>query len=220
MNLEPSTIFCNNNSNKVYNLEVNEANSSAGVLAKGLIELDGKKCLAKTGDFRRPRFSSLEPVTEVICSEIIKYLGVDCANYSLRELTVSGNGYWREQEVLCCLSEIFTNKGEKFITASRLLGVKNKRASYEDLIKVFNQLDINNMLVIDYLINNTDRHLRNFSLIINSNDGSVRFAPLYDHGFSLGQDLDDDYLEEERDDFCYVYDECDYSKCCGLTNYQ
>ena len=75
------------------------------------------------------------------------------------------------------------------------------------------------MLVVDYLINNTGRHLRNFALIVNKDDSSSRFAPLFDHGFSLGQDIDGDYLEEEQDDFCYVYDECDYAKCCGLTNY-
>lgn len=218
---KPSSFFISPSTDKVYyELEVNTSNSSAGVLAKGLIELDGKLYLAKTGEFSRPRFSKIEPVIEVICSEIIKLLGVNCANYKLKELSIVGNEYWKEQDVLCCLSEIFTTEGEKSITASRLLGIKNRRASYSDLIKVFNIEDINNMLVIDYLINNTDRHLRNFSLIVDNASGSIRFAPLYDHGFSLGQDLDDDYLEEESDDFSWVYTECDYSKCCGLTNVQ
>ena len=205
--------------NMIYNLGVNLSNSSTGVLAKGLIKISDNLYLAKTGSFKKPRFSKLEPVIEVICCEVIKLLGISCANYSLKELNISGNAYWKLQKVLCSLSEIFLNENESLVSASKLMNVKNARVSYSDLLKVFNKLDINNMLVVDYLINNTDRHLRNFALIVNKDDSSSRFAPLFDHGFSLGQDIDGDYLEEEQDDFCYVYDECDYAKCYGLTNY-
>lgn len=31
--------------------------------------------------------------------------------------------------------------------------------------------------------------------------------------------MDTDYLESESDDFSEVYTDCDYSKCCGVTNY-
>lgn len=95
------------NDNMIYNLGVNLSNSSAGVLTKGLIKINDNLYLAKTGSFKKPRFSKLEPVIEVICCEIIKLLGVSCANYGLKELNISGNAYWKQQKVLCSLSEIF-----------------------------------------------------------------------------------------------------------------
>ena len=193
-------------------------NSSNGVLVKGIIERDGKSYIVKTGEYSKPRFSTLEPVTEVICCEIIKLLGVNCANYFLEEVILEGNDYWKTQKVLCSFSENFLLEGDNLIHASKILGLKNRRANYLDLIKSFNELDINNMLVVDYLLNNTDRHLRNFGKIVNNETGEVRFSPLFDHGFCLGQDLDGDYLEEESDDFSYAYTDCDYSKCCGLSN--
>ena len=54
------------------------------------------------------------------------------------------------------------------------------------------------MLVFDYIIGNTDRHLNNFGII---RDASTlewkRFAPLYDNGTSMGCDCYPDQLVSE-----------------------
>lgn len=44
------------------------------------------------------------------------------------------------------------------------------------------------MIVMDFLINNVDRHLRNFGFIFKYND-IVKFSSLYDHGLSLYSDI-------------------------------
>ncbi len=46
--------------------------------------------------------------------------------------------------------------------------------------------DVLNMLVFDSLIGNRDRNPSNYGIIINHEDNTVRFAPLYDSGTSLG----------------------------------
>lgn len=195
-------------------------NSSAGVLGKANIIYDGKHYIAKSGMFSKPIFTTLEPVIECICSELIQLFNINCAKYELVKCTVLGNNLWKSQEVIICISENFLKKNEVIIHADNAINTKNARTTYNHLSYVFkdNIIDINNMLIIDYIINNTDRHHKNFAMIYNSENSSLKFAPLYDHGFSLGQEMDTDYLESEKDDFSDVYTDCDYSKCCGVTN--
>lgn len=196
-------------------------NSSAGVLGKANIIYKGKNYIAKSGMFSKPIFTQLEPVIECICSELIQLLNVKCAKYNLVKCNVLGNNLWKTQDAVICISENFLKENEVIIHADNLLNTKNCRTTYSHLIDVFknNTLDINNMLIIDFIINNTDRHHKNFAFIYNNDNFTLNFAPLYDHGFSLGQEMDTDYLESESDDFSEVYTDCDYSKCCGVTNY-
>ncbi|MBU3089440.1 HipA domain-containing protein [Clostridium gasigenes] len=195
-------------------------NSSAGVLGKATIVYEGKNYIVKSGMFSKPIFTTLEPVIECICSELIQLFKINCANYDLVKCTVQGNELWKTQESIVCISENFLGENEIIIHADNILNTKNTRTSYKHLTEVFknNVIDINNMLIIDYIINNTDRHHKNFAMIYNSENNSLKFAPLYDHGFSLGQEMDIDYLESESDDFSEVYTESDYSKCCGVSN--
>lgn len=217
-NLVRMNIFNNTLDGYTFELKVNHSNSSNGVLAKAMYTVDGVSYLIKTGEFTRPKFSNIEPVTEAICSEIINLLGVECAEYFIREINIEGTEYWKSQKVLCSFSKNFLSENETIISASKLLKIKSKRATYDSLVKTFDRLDVNNMIVVDYIIGNSDRHLKNFGYVFNTETGRNRFTPLYDHGFCLGQDLDSDYLESESDDFSCVYEECDYAKCCEVTN--
>lgn len=202
----------------VLKFEVTSNSSSNGVLAKCDYYIDGVHYIAKTGEYRKPKFSNLSPVVEVICYEMISKLGVVCAENYLYTCIVAPSLLWGAQQAIVSLSKDFLCDGETLLHASKILNSKKRRVSYSDLILGFpnNVLDINNMLIVDYILNNTDRHHKNFGLI--KSLGSSRFAPLYDHGFSLGQEYDIDYLEEEWDDFSEAYSDCDYSKCCDITN--
>lgn len=46
------------------------------------------------------------------------------------------------------------------------------------------KVDIDRMIAMNFLINNTDRHLRNFSVIV-KNGNVVKLSPLYDNGSAL-----------------------------------
>ena len=54
---------------------------------------------------------------------------------------------------------------------------------------------IDQMILFDYIVNNTDRHMKNFGFI-ESKDGKLRMAPLFDHGFSLTSRISEEDLEE------------------------
>ncbi|MFC5403329.1 HipA domain-containing protein [Cohnella soli] len=63
---------------------------------------------------------------------------------------------------------------------------------------------INNMLLFDYLTNNTDRHRKNFGFLQRENQ-ELEFAPLYDHGLSMFSEFSNDEIAEEGIqllDFC------------------
>lgn len=65
---------------------------------------------------------------------------------------------------------------------------------------------IDTMIVVDFLINNVDRHYRNFGLVKNNDNYS--FAPLFDHGFSLYGDLEDHELNLDDKETLEMTDEC------------
>ena len=71
-----------------------------------------------------------------------------------------------------------------------------------------------NMIVYDYIVNNTDRHLKNFGFLEKNN--RLRFAPIYDNGLALGSHLDDSELESENIDDLLL--DSDYVKCFDTSN--
>ncbi len=76
------------------------------------------------------------------------------------------------------------------------------------------QIHIDNMIIFDYIVNNTDRHLKNFGFLIN--EDKIRFAPIYDNGLALGSHLDDEEIEfEEISDLLL---DADYAKCFDTSN--
>ena len=90
-------------------------------------------------------------------------------------------------KVLVCISKSFIPSDDySFVSCDQLsTGIKQQNL-YETLIDlgggVKEQLD--QMILFDYLINNTDRHRKNFGFF-KSESSEFRMAPLYDHGISL-----------------------------------
>ena len=184
--------------------------SSLGVYMKYIILINNEKYLVKSGRGENEGdSSSLEPVTECICYELAKLMGIPSAEYYLEE----------KEGVLLSLSKWFYNdEEEEFYSANRLMRILkiSKENLYYKLIKEFPKLeiDINNMIVFDYIINNTDRHLKNFGFI--QRDEEIRFAPLYDNGLALGSHIDEEELQNE--DLEDLLIDSDYSKCFDTTN--
>lgn len=173
---------------------------------------DNKYYLIKTGRFIGNKFSSLEPVTECICYEFGKLLGIDVAEYTLdiKDVVYNNKEY---KNTTVCRSKWFLAQNEEFSSIRSLYVNSNKTEVYNEITERFpgERINIDNMIVFDYLINNTDRHFRNFGIINND-----KLAPLYDHGLSLGSDLDDIIFYEE--DIQDILMDCDYSKCFCTSN--
>lgn len=183
--------------------------SSLGVYTKYIREVDGTRYLVKSGRGDSKSISVLEPVTECICYELAELMNIPCAEYFLEE---------SDNKVLCVSKWFYDESKEYFYSTNKLMKIMNlsRNDLYSSLVNKMPlcRIDINNMIVFDYIVNNTDRHLKNFGFLMNND--SVRFAPLYDNGLSLGSDLDDEIIKEEKMEDLLL--DCDYSKCFDTSN--
>lgn len=191
---------------KIDNLrELSLTSTSKGMLYKCIGNIDNKKVFIKTGTKLRNRFSILEPVSEVISSEIIKKFNIECAENVLSKMKLPGF----KDEVVVNISKDFLEYDETLMSIRSLLGNMDRENLYEKIISILPEfkIDIDRMIVIDFLINNIDRHLRNFSVI--NKDGEItKFAPLYDHGLCLYADIQDSELEQDDKETWEMIDEC------------
>lgn len=185
--------------------ELSLTSTSKGMLYKCIGSVNGKKVFIKTGTKLRNKFSVLEPVSEVISSEIISKFNIDCAKNELSKIVLPN----MNEEVLVSVSEDFVKDNEEMMSIRSILGNVSRENLYDKVVALIPNLkiDIDRMIVMDFLINNIDRHLRNFS-IINENGNGVKFAPLYDHGLSLYADIQDYELEQDEKETWEMIDEC------------
>jgi len=91
------------------------------------------------------------------------------------------------------------------------LGKKNGCVNFQD--------DVNQMLVLDYLIDNIDRHWNNFGILRNSQTGSwAGLIPVFDNGYSLwNKDFVDSRILSESMSFANSNEEC--VKMININNY-
>lgn len=122
--------------------------------------------------------TGFEPYSEYYASEIARMLGVNAVPYTLSK--------WRGR--LCSVCDLFTSKEVSFVPVGRIVrsgGMSAVRSFYESLGTEFVDA-LNEMLIFDAVIFNTDRHFGNFGLLLDSKTNEIIApAPLFDHGNSL-----------------------------------
>ena len=156
--------------------------SSNGWLKKKWVKIDGQTYLAKAGSV--PLLQ--QPYNEVAVSKIAEALEIEHVDY---KLVIEDNRP-------LCLCKNFIDVDTEFVPARFVRSVlpKSKNESdYQHFLRCTEELKIprvkdflNNMLAIDFLVENTDRHYGNFGFIRNVN--TLEFlgpAPLFDNGTSL-----------------------------------
>ena len=168
------------------NININSPdNSSDGWLKKRWMQQDNKQLLIKGGS----GYFEQEPYNEEIASNLMKYLGIKHTPY--KQIFIKDKSY--------SMCENFTNENTEYITASRLYDSEKKanhHSNYQHLLNCCEKIGITNitdhldqMLVIDYIIANTDRHWGNFGFIRNADTLEYQgFAPIFDNGTSLWHD--------------------------------
>ena len=148
-----------------------------GMLPKCWRRKDGKILLYKGGTSGASNTGN-EPYSEYYAAQVAKVLGINAIEYGLSQ--------WKGE--LCSTCELFTSKDYSFLPVGRIVtsgGMKAVREYYETLGKNFVEA-LNDMVVLDAVIMNTDRHFGNFGFIIdNKTNKIVAPAPLFDHGNSL-----------------------------------
>lgn len=131
-----------------------------------------------------------EPYSEFYAAQIAEAFGVRAIRYNLS----------RYMGVLCSTCELFTGKELSFLPVERVVtsgGMEAVRSYYNTLGPEYVDA-LNDMLVLDAVICNTDRHYGNFGFLIDSRTNRITApAPLFDHGNSLFNFAGADDLENE-----------------------
>ena len=154
-----------------------------GNLRKRWAILDGKRCLVKAGSgpFQQ------QPFNEVIATKIAQRLAIPHIPYTL---------LW-DEGLPYSVCEDFVTPDTELIPAWRVMQTQkkdNQTSVYQHYRNCCEKLGVpnvthalNQMLVLDYLIANEDRHFNNFGLL--RNPDTLKWlgpAPIYDSGSSLG----------------------------------
>jgi len=148
-----------------------------GMLPKCWRRINGKVYLFKAGTSGASN-TGMEPYSEMYASKVGSVMGANMITYKLSK--------WKKN--LCSVCELFTSEDISFVPVGRIVktgGMKSVRTFYESLGEKYVKA-LNEMLVIDAIICNTDRHFGNFGFLVDSHTNEiVAPAPLFDHGNSL-----------------------------------
>lgn len=186
------------------------SSGTAGSFLKAYSELGGKKTYYKLSNFDHLKgVVGHECVNELIVDRLLTILGIPHLSYQLIHADVCING--KLHEVYLCASEDFKARGESKIALDVYYAIEAEenespldfciRKGWEDYLY--------QMLVVDFLILNRDRHGANLEVLRNSEKKTLRLAPLFDHGLSLlcrcGDDIEAQAFAVLEDKPCNNY---------------
>ena len=148
-----------------------------GMLRKCWRRIGGKVYLYKGGTEGAANAGN-EPYSEFYAAQVAAAMDICAIPYGLSK--------WKG--VLCSTCELFTSKEYAYLPIGHLVskgGLEAVRAYYEKLGPEFVNA-LNEMLVFDAVICNTDRHFGNFGVLVDNRTNTITSpAPLFDHGNSL-----------------------------------
>lgn len=148
-----------------------------GMLPKCWRRIKGKIYLYKGGTTGASN-TGMEPYSEFYAHQVAQAMEIDSVPYNICK--------WKGE--LCSYCEIFTSKDYSFVPVGKIVktgGMTAVREFYEKLGKEYVKA-LDDMIVLDALICNTDRHYGNFGFLVNNKTNKiVAPAPLFDHGNSL-----------------------------------
>ena len=143
--------------------------------------------------------AGLEPYSEFYSSQLSALLCRSALHYDLQ--------CFKGALVSSCA--MFTDEDNGFIPIYKYFD-SSKSYSLADVLDFMEQLgfadDFKDMIVLDAVILNPDRHFGNFGFIVDNDTFKVkRFAPVFDHNMALAARAMDNSLDED----------IDYLKSCG-----
>ena len=163
-----------------------KSSETAGSFLKSYEEADGRKLYYKLSDYD-PQHGIIghECINEIIAQRVMDLLGIPHLSYTLLHAHILVDD--RELTTWLCRSYDFKEPGESklaledYYAMERLSGESPLdfclRMGWEEYLK--------QMLVIDFLIANRDRHGANLEVLLNRKKKTIRLAPLFDQGLSF-----------------------------------
>jgi len=165
--------------------------TSEGMLRKAWIKQGGELYLVKTDNVRG---LTSQAVMEYFAFQVAHTFGVHHIEYDL-ETRIRTTG-----EIMdVCTCKAFTDINTSFVKAADFFRYKGfsdlssedleNTALQQELAECFDPDSYGKMIIFDFLIGNTDRHLGNFGYLYDSRNGQLLSpAPLFDSGKSFFAD--------------------------------
>lgn len=166
--------------------KIRNSSGTAGSFLKAYDDLGEKKKYYKLSNYNSTQgIVGHECVNEIIVDRLLTILGIPHLDYRLIHANVVIDD--KPYETYLCISEDFKERGESKIALETYFQVE--RMEGETLLDfcVRNGWEeyIYQMLIVDFLILNRDRHGANIEVLRNKQKKKIRLAPLFDHGLSL-----------------------------------
>lgn len=172
---------------------IRSSSGTAGTFLKSESILGRKKTYYKLSNFDAASgVIGHECINEIIVDRLLTILGVEHLSYQLIHADIEIEG--RIYNTYLCASEDFKEKGESKIALDdyyRTNAIKGE-SHYDFCVRMGWKKYIDQMIAVDYLILNRDRHGANIEILRNSRARTLRIAPLFDHGLSLLYSCDAD----------------------------
>lgn len=172
---------------KYLSFSINRHSSGTdGTFLKAVDEKMDKRYYYKLSNYNSADgFFGHESVNEIIVDRLLNIIGIKHLHYDLIYAQVSINK--QIYQTYMCVSENYKKNEESKISFE--LFYDNKKYENEDIFSFSNRYDllddIEDIILVDYLIDNRDRHGANIEVLHNKTTGSYRLAPIFDNGLSL-----------------------------------
>ena len=175
-----------------------------GSLRKKWVLKDDQRYLLKSSRYDEKQ----EPFNEVIAYKIMKEFGIECVEYALVRN--------ERDNMPLSICRCMVNRDTEFVPAQFVKDMEQKesRNDYERYIDICEKYGIKDakkkldeMIAIDYIIGNTDRHTGNFGIIRNADTLEwLKTVPIFDNGNSFCHDINNTSdIKRSQDTVCRWY---------------
>lgn len=165
---------------------IRSISGTAGNFLKATSSIEGSKKYYKLSNFDPVNgVVGHECINEIIADRLLTILSIDHLEYELinAEIEIEGNilSTW------LCSSEDFKKPGESKIALDDYYRTHSfpGESHYDFCERQGWQKYIDEMILVDFLLLNRDRHGANIEILRNARAHTLRIAPLFDHGLSL-----------------------------------
>lgn len=157
-------------------IQISPEYTTDGMLAKCWTVLNNKIVLIKKSSEHYKK----EAFAEYYMSQIADIMGFDHIDYDIVNF---------QNNISSCCS-LFTTENIGFIPMYRCMKQKDTLKEgiklLEAIEKIYGKEKMEDLMLFDSLIYNTDRHLGNFGMLVNNDTGKfLRAAPIFDNGNSI-----------------------------------